>query len=53
MVGDRVVHYRSPEMGSGTVKVVEENKLSVMVEWDDSPGELDFQWSSKLRSVEL
>lgn len=53
VVGDRVVHYRAPESGPGTVKVVEENKLSVMVEWDDVPGELYFQWSSNLRSVEL
>lgn len=52
-VGDRVEHYRAPELGSGTVKVVEENRLSVMIEWDNSSGELDFQWSNKLRMTEL
>jgi hypothetical protein len=45
--GDRVEHYR--DAGTvGTIRVVEENRLSVMVEWDHAPGELDFQWSNKV-----
>jgi hypothetical protein len=53
-VGDRVVHYRDPDL-RGRIAVVEPNRLSVMVAWDrvsDNPGEddeeLDFQWANKL-----
>lgn len=49
-VDDRVVHKKDMDR-PGTVKIVEENRLSVMVEWDDLPGELDFQWSNKLESL--
>lgn len=47
-VGDRVAHVKEPDR-FGTVKVVEENQFSAMVQWDDLPeGELDFHWSNKL-----
>lgn len=47
-VDDVVVHYREEDR-VGRVAVVEDNKLSVMVQWDDLPeGELDFQWADKL-----
>jgi len=45
-VGDRVVHYREPS-ARGTIEEVAENKLSVMVRWDDIEG-LDFQWANKV-----
>ena len=32
----------------GTIKIIEDNKLSVMIQWDDCDG-LDFQWSNKIR----
>lgn len=44
---ERVIHLRDPGV-EGTVRVVEENLLSVMVEWDDNPGVLDFQWANKV-----
>lgn len=47
-VGDRVILIREPDV-EGTVRVVEDNLLSVMVEWDDLPGEpFSFHWSSKV-----
>jgi hypothetical protein len=47
-VGDRVAHIKEQDR-PGTVKVVEDNQLSVMVQWDDLPeDELDFQWVNKL-----
>ena len=47
-VGDRVHHYRDDSL-VGTIIIVEDNKLSCMVEWDDYLGmDLDFQWSNKL-----
>jgi hypothetical protein len=52
-VGDRVKHYKDMDGLPGTIKVVEENGLSVLVQWDDfSDGELDFQWANKLRKYE-
>lgn len=47
-VGDRVRHYRDDSL-VGTIVIVEHNKLSCMVLWDDYLGtDLDFQWSNKL-----
>ena len=55
-VGDRVSH-RSDQSLVGTVRKVEDNQLSVMVEWDVEGEEgsslapeedWDFQWSNKL-----
>jgi hypothetical protein len=50
--GDRVYHYRDPEM-TGTLDSVEENQLSVMVRWDDYGPEdkPDFQWSNKVVKI--
>jgi len=45
--GERVIHLRESGI-EGTVRVVEDNLLSVMVEWDDTPGVLDFQWANKV-----
>lgn len=45
-VGERVVHYRDPDL-RGAVTVVEENRLSVMVRWDGDE-EDDFQWADKV-----
>ena len=50
-VDDRVAHYREPSM-TGTIRIVEDNQLSMMVQWDGFPnGELDFQWSNKLVAI--
>jgi hypothetical protein len=51
-VGARVYHRADPEM-IGTVKVVEENALSVMVQWDHLIGDNgpDFCWANKLGKV--
>jgi hypothetical protein len=50
--GERVCLRREPER-LGRVSVVEGNRLSVMVQWDDmDPGELDFQWANKVERVE-
>jgi len=48
-VNDRVAHDKEP-FRYGTIKVVEDNGLSVMVLWDDmlEDGSLDFQWSNRL-----
>jgi hypothetical protein len=48
-VDDRVYHLRDSNM-HGTVKVVEENGLSVMVQWDHLIGDggPDFCWANKL-----
>ena len=48
-VGDQVSLRREPDR-RGTIKVVEDNQLSVMVQWDylkDDPA-YDFQWINKL-----
>jgi hypothetical protein len=45
-VGDRVYHYRDYSL-VGTIIIIESNKLSCMVLWDNRT-ELDFQWSNKL-----
>ena len=45
-VGDRVLHVKDPDY-VGTVMVVEDNRLSVMVQWDDCDG-LDFAWANKV-----
>jgi hypothetical protein len=51
-VGDRVAHIREISK-TGTIKIVEDNQLSVMVQWDDlHEGELDFQWSNKVIDYE-
>jgi len=47
-IGDRVEHYRDVSL-TGTVIHVEENRLSVLVLWDDD-NKPDFQWSNKLIS---
>lgn len=50
-VGDRVEFTREPGV-LGTIKIVEDNKLSVMVQWDDwEDGDLDFRWANKVRKV--
>jgi hypothetical protein len=47
----RICHRKDNSM-TGTVILVEENKLSVVVQWDELPvGELDFQWCDKLEQV--
>lgn len=60
-VGDRVVHVKDPSL-VGTIKVVEENRLSVMVLWDregvgpDDPyeeGDLDFHWANKVVKADV
>lgn len=60
-VGDRVVHVKDPTL-VGAIKIVEENRLSVMVLWDragmspDDPyeeGDLDFQWANKVVKVDV
>jgi hypothetical protein len=48
---ERVIHLRESGI-EGTVRVVEGNLLSVMIEWDDCPGVLDFQWANKVERVE-
>jgi hypothetical protein len=48
-VGDRVTLVRDPDY-VGRIAVVEENRLSVMVQWDDCIG-LDFQWSNKVAPI--
>ena len=51
-VNDRVAHDKEPDR-QGIIKQVEDNRLSVMVQWDDMPdGELDFQWSNKLMLIQ-
>lgn len=48
---DIVAHVKEPHR-LGAVKVVEDNNLSVMIQWDDMPeGELDFQWANKVVRV--
>lgn len=47
-VGDKVSHVKEQDR-PGTVMTVEDNELSVMVQWDDlGADELDFQWVTKL-----
>jgi len=47
-VGDRVQHYRDDSL-VGTIIIIENNRLSCMVAWDDYLElDLDFQWSNKL-----
>ena len=46
-VGDQV-HLKREPTKTGKVILVEDNLLSVMVQWDDCPDALDFQWSNKL-----
>jgi hypothetical protein len=51
-VKDRVYLVPDPD-ARGTVVEVEENRLSVMVVWDDSPsGTPDFQWANKVARLE-
>ncbi len=51
-VDDRVLHVKDA-FREGTIRQVEDNGLSVMVQWDDLPeDELDFQWANKLVSVQ-
>jgi hypothetical protein len=45
-VGERVVHYRDPDL-RGALTAVEENRLSVMARWDGD-SEDDFQWANKV-----
>lgn len=51
-VGDRVMHYRDPDL-KGEVVEVAENGLSVSVHWDgsDTADEPDFQWQGKLVKI--
>lgn len=50
-IGDRVTHVKDHSL-LGTIRVVEENLLSVMVEWDDVPGEpYSFHWSNKIAHI--
>jgi hypothetical protein len=47
-VGDRVCHVKDQNR-PGTIRIIEDNQLSVMVQWDDlDEGELDFLWLNKL-----
>lgn len=49
-VGDRVSHRREPD-SLGTVRHIDTNLsdiTTIQVEWDDSTGALDIQWSNKL-----
>lgn len=50
-IGDRVAYYREPDV-YGTVSHIEENRLSVLVVWDDGEGEPDFQWSDKVFKIQ-
>lgn len=48
-VGDRVAHVRESTL-IGTIRVMETNRLSCMVDWDHLLGDdcLDFAWCNKL-----
>lgn len=45
-IGARVLHVKEPE-AEGVIREIDSD-YSVLVEWDDRPGVLDFQWMSKL-----
>lgn len=49
-IGNRVATHREPDV-LGTVSHIEENRLSVLVVWDDGEGVPDFQWSNKVFRV--
>ena len=58
-VEDHVIHVRAPELGTGVVKEVDENGLSVMVLWGPpteggtyEASDLSFHWVNKVRLVE-
>lgn len=48
-VGTRVTHVKDRE-AVGVVREID-SENSVLVEWDDHPGALDFQWVSKLEAI--
>jgi hypothetical protein len=48
-VGDRVVYYRDDTL-VGTIVLVEDNKLSCMVQWDGGSW-WDFVWSNKIEKI--